>query len=703
MSQKLIWGLLPDDSNHPRIEFGEDTETHEAFLKINGQEIKNYEPETPSEPETPDTPDTPVEPIAIELMQIVTWQELKNLRDEGKLVPGQSYRITDYECSTAQDNTKALHHKFDIIVSAISHYTLSESARVDFHERDDYFKHGQVTKIISSEINMQQQLTIVSEGLITPEWVIYEDENSLAYNEEQNETNKDEFIAFDFLTNNDGITVPVLYKTDTSEYSPEEPDTESPYFYVGEENIDDIIYDKWRKIELNDEDGEHTWASESKKFILTNKIVGEGLLINATVLFEVEEAYVSANLPAWKIKYCLDNDVSRFAWAVNKPSILVKGKWYEYVHHNITSNQYNIWWERKDKTLEDLSEKYILSKCNMDGTGEEAYFTNSSELYPTDWTRVVDVEDRIEHGKGVIYFMQDERGNQCGYDFKNIQFLRNKLVNYQKIDGYSYMASSSLLEGVPLTDLIVPDIESLEMDHIWCYTFSMEDTNGYIVDASVIPNKDLYISTDTEYFLPCVKNKVSSFIDMDKEYSAGVPYSLPNNIFYGTLSNNPNCWGSFQYNTISQSKSNTIYDSTTRCFISENSNDNIIINGENHILKQGSSRNYIAQSCKGIQMNRASENYINSSCSFISMDFNVEKNIVETNSSNMYFKNSVKYVYVTDTDDSIYTKGVSYIVVDMGIQGDGQSDSEIKILQTLDMEFTGQYTTFSYMTVVQPL
>lgn len=58
--------------------------------------------------------------------------------------------------------------------------------------------------------------------------------------------------------------------------------------------------------------------------------------------------FADCNLAAWKLKYCIDNDTSRFFWADD------------------------------------------------------------------------------DNGKGVIYYMKDEWGNECGYDFKNIQFLRYK-------------------------------------------------------------------------------------------------------------------------------------------------------------------------------------------------------------------------------------------------------------------------------------
>ena len=61
---------------------------------------------------------------------------------------------------------------------------------------------------------------------------------------------------------------------------------------------------------------------------------------------ELTDYFHDAKLEAWKIKYCLDNDSDRFAWA------------------------------------------------------------------------------DVHNGKGVIYYLKDEWGNACGYDFKNIQFKR---------------------------------------------------------------------------------------------------------------------------------------------------------------------------------------------------------------------------------------------------------------------------------------
>lgn len=64
---------------------------------------------------------------------------------------------------------------------------------------------------------------------------------------------------------------------------------------------------------------------------------------------DVDGYFSNCNLAAWKIKYCLDNDTSKFRWASN-----------------------------------------------------------------------------IDHGKGVIYYMKDEYGNECPYDFKNIMYYHDE-------------------------------------------------------------------------------------------------------------------------------------------------------------------------------------------------------------------------------------------------------------------------------------
>ena len=69
-----------------------------------------------------------------------TYAELKQLRDNSKLVKGALYRITDYVTTTTQEETRSAGHQFDIIVQAIDINILDENARAINHSGDTYFE-----------------------------------------------------------------------------------------------------------------------------------------------------------------------------------------------------------------------------------------------------------------------------------------------------------------------------------------------------------------------------------------------------------------------------------------------------------------------------------------------------------------------------------------------------------------------------------
>lgn len=79
---------------------------------------------------------------------------------------------------------------------------------------------------------------------------------------------EDSVVAYTYLENNEGIIVPVLYKTSNSD-----PDTEEPFFYEGVGVIDGEFYDKWRKIEIHSGYDGFNWNTEARQYIYTNRIV----------------------------------------------------------------------------------------------------------------------------------------------------------------------------------------------------------------------------------------------------------------------------------------------------------------------------------------------------------------------------------------------------------------------------------------------
>lgn len=82
--------------------------------------------------------DAPLSRIKPDLVK-VTWAQLKALRDASGLVPGCWYRITDYTCTTTQEETQSAGNVYDILVLATDTGSLSEQARAIRHEGDTYF------------------------------------------------------------------------------------------------------------------------------------------------------------------------------------------------------------------------------------------------------------------------------------------------------------------------------------------------------------------------------------------------------------------------------------------------------------------------------------------------------------------------------------------------------------------------------------
>lgn len=75
-----------------------------------------------------------------------TWANLKSLRDNSQLIPGQWYRITDYvtkvyhyDSNIYTQDVRSAEHQFDVIVFADSVNRLNEHAHAAIHEDDTYF------------------------------------------------------------------------------------------------------------------------------------------------------------------------------------------------------------------------------------------------------------------------------------------------------------------------------------------------------------------------------------------------------------------------------------------------------------------------------------------------------------------------------------------------------------------------------------
>ena len=289
-----------------------------------------------------------------------TYSELRELRDNGGLIPGQQYRITDYHCTTAQENTRAADHRFDIIVTADDESTLNENARAIQHEG------GELTGLL---------VTNQSAGI----------EKSYI-----RDFSKDEKIS--------DVSYYAWYNTDGEDY-----------IYT---NILDITEQ----------------LDASQLFIIQEGVAAPVSQLLPDIVMTAdpitEDYFANSNLAAWELKYCLDNDVTRFYWAVVKTNAKLArhGDILPYIRsiEDDASEDYlyRLAWKRDIDILYSAVEEPAASDGLEDSPS--SHFSG----YTMDELGLIFEPASENEGFGVIYYMKDEFNNECPYDFKNIQFYR---------------------------------------------------------------------------------------------------------------------------------------------------------------------------------------------------------------------------------------------------------------------------------------
>ena len=473
----------------------------------------------------------------------ITCSELKSLRDNSELIPGAFYRITDYICTTVQENTRAVKNKFDIIVQALSNNALSENASADYHWEE--VSSGVVEGVVFKPSVIENDAMLV-EGAVTPyyyEFIDFEGGGGEGLNEYKQ---TDIFIAYDYLENNDGIMVPVIYKTDEcglgEDADPDfsDPDYADIFYYVGAAEVDGVAYDKWRKINVDNV----PWDSDGKIYLYTNIItdVPEGAVVTPTKQI-VGIRPKQANLPAWELKYCLDNDMTRFAWADNSQSIinleshfsngepLVRQPIFDGSLDGTDLEEYYYAWGTQADVDDDDGANFIYSKNEVVVDGEQVYSNFNNQYYNA----------QISSGKGVIYWMKDEHNNECPYDFKNIQFKR-----YMIIETDVEQLSDLVGHYFGITDGQGYTVD--ESDYIWCYTFSWLNGNNKVEDLSIVGP---YLPDDEGQYTGMYDNVINItsaynvfYVENPESYSIALnnnvflsEWSLDNGFFFGCYSN----------------------------------------------------------------------------------------------------------------------------------------------------------------------
>lgn len=347
-----------------------------------------------------------------------TWAELKALRDAGKLVAGQLYRITDYTTTTAQEMTQAAGHDFDVIVLALTSRSLSEDAWAAPRDGDGYFCDYERE---DGELFTVEEVQVHAEGVgaeLPPRR-----EDGTMYWPDKLVLSWEEAISLGMITVEghgsgeiDETPFLGLYR--------------EPYYRVifGAQIDDDYFVDTLTPTPGVSRIYKGTYRVQQWVFKETDMVVATfepGVSETHTETFTKRSA-----LNRWRLRYCLDNDVNRFAWADSsteevfvEESIFITGDKDKYVRNpagdviNLISGEKYYAWDGPTRTLYtttlDIVEEVTRARDGSIGIVQTFYITTHE---------VVSEDTGVEVGRGVIYRLIDENNNDCPFDFKNIQF-----------------------------------------------------------------------------------------------------------------------------------------------------------------------------------------------------------------------------------------------------------------------------------------
>lgn len=156
---------------------------------------------------------------------------------------------------------------------------------------------------------------------------------------------------------------------------------------------------------------------------------------DAAVMHREGDTYFAhCDLSAWKIKYCLDNDTSRFNWVPGDEAEAAMFDGYAYQRKpeedkTIGNYTYIAWYNANNTSaplVYSLSTDPKPNRC-------VAFFWDSfySEMVGEATFGVY--REAVRYAKGVIYWMRDEWGNETAYDFKNIRFKTERVLHGETV------------------------------------------------------------------------------------------------------------------------------------------------------------------------------------------------------------------------------------------------------------------------------
>lgn len=354
----------------------------------------------------------------------ITYSELVRLRNESKLSPGTFYRITDYECTTAQADSRSANHPFDIIVQALDERTLSENAQAVAQEGDNYFA--------NCNLGAWQLKYTIDNDTIRHSW---------AKVEVQSRPQKWECSfgvlesSFDDSPSNNYTTANIDGET-WYLYRPSEPTTHLEGHtlyrkdYAGEviTDVNDLVFVSNEAPTYYEDEYESYWDWPYEIRVMT----GSGNVVT-TLYNSHNSSYYDTNdddqsYPMYfATDFEYDEELGAYRYSTPDGAL----DWWDYFMGGVfgvvnyipyTGDTRNLSYAFGTPLVKDYTIVYKASDGKYIYTTENEDENWENEIDRVQYSAYVPYE---EEGKGVIYEMVDEHNNHCPYDFKNMQFLNN--------------------------------------------------------------------------------------------------------------------------------------------------------------------------------------------------------------------------------------------------------------------------------------
>ena len=302
---------------------------------------------------------------------------------------------------------------------------------------------------------------------------------------------------------------------------------------------------------------------------------------------------------------------------------LVPNKKYRLTDYECTTtqNESRVISHPFDIILTAYNESILLEKasaCLRDGDTYYSSHSNSLELWEVHYCLDNDT-NRFEwadstNGKGVIYYLKDDKGNEAPYDFKQIQFKRYQVTQCSTLSNLvgTYVHANYNTNIIQAVDTNNP---------LWCYTFSIY-TNNEIQDKSIY---EMYNIKGH-----CYNNIINTYINNDK--------ILLNNIVF--LNNDPAAKRSCQNNFFA-------YNCYNFSFNDNCNTNNFGDNNYDIILLGGCYTNTFGNKCDHI--------ILNADCSYITGKTQCRYIIVEEFNNQINFNNNFPHTVYGSNNNPITT------------------------------------------------